>query len=72
MRACEESPRAPACTAAAAPRADAFKALDWARIHASMSQPAFLFDGRNILDHKALRAIGFEVYAVGHPLVGGH
>ena len=46
---------------------DAFKALDWARIYAAMSKPAFLFDGRNILNHAGLRALGFEVYAVGSP-----
>ncbi len=26
---------------------------------------AFIFDGRNILDHSALQAIGFEVHAIG-------
>ena len=28
---------------------------------------AFIFDGRNILDHQKLRRIGFEVYAIGKP-----
>ena len=28
---------------------------------------AFIFDGRNIMDHEALRKIGFEVYAIGKP-----
>lgn len=46
---------------------DAFKTLDWQRIYGSMVQPAFVFDGRNILDHHRLRAIGFDVYAVGKP-----
>jgi UDPglucose 6-dehydrogenase len=46
---------------------DSFKALDWERVYAGMSKPAFLFDGRNILNHAALRGIGFEVYAVGSP-----
>jgi UDPglucose 6-dehydrogenase len=32
-----------------------------------MIKPAFIFDGRNILDHKRLHAIGFNVYAVGRP-----
>lgn len=49
---------------------DAFKTLDWARIYGAMEKPAFVFDGRNILDHKALRAIGFEVYAIGKPVRG--
>jgi hypothetical protein len=33
-----------------------------------MSKPAFIFDGRNILPHKELREIGFEVYAIGKPM----
>ena len=47
---------------------DEFKTLDYKRIYDSMSKPAFLFDGRNILDHAALREIGFEVYAIGKPV----
>ena len=47
---------------------DEFKALDYARIYDGMTKPAFIFDGRNILDHDALRAIGFVVYAIGKPL----
>jgi UDPglucose 6-dehydrogenase len=39
---------------------DEFKALDFARIYASMSKPAFIFDGRNILDLQKLREIGFR------------
>lgn len=46
---------------------DEFKTLDYERIYKSMVKPAFLFDGRNILDHDALRKIGFEVHAIGHP-----
>ena len=30
-----------------------------------MVQPAFLFDGRNILDHTKLFDIGFSVFAIG-------
>ena len=33
-----------------------------------MVKPAFVFDGRNILDHDYLRSIGFIVYALGKPL----
>ena len=44
---------------------DEFKTLDYERIYASMLKPAFIFDGRNILDHAALRKIGFEVHAIG-------
>jgi UDPglucose 6-dehydrogenase len=46
---------------------DAFKELDFVKIFASMAKPAFLFDGRNILDHAKLREIGFEVHAIGKP-----
>ena len=47
---------------------DEFKTLDYERIYAKMMKPAFIFDGRNILDHARLRAIGFIVYALGKPL----
>lgn len=46
---------------------DEFKTLDYKRIYESMAKPAFLFDGRNLLDHAALREIGFEVHAIGKP-----
>jgi UDPglucose 6-dehydrogenase len=46
---------------------DEFKTLDYDRIYKSMAKPAFLFDGRNLLDHDALRDIGFEVHAIGKP-----
>jgi len=42
-----------------------FRELDYQRIYDSMEKPAFLFDGRNILDHKALFEIGFNVYPIG-------
>ena len=44
-----------------------FRALDYAALFATMQRPAFVFDGRNILDHAALRKIGFQVYCVGKP-----
>lgn len=46
---------------------DEFKTLDYKKIYDSMAKPAFVFDGRNILDHDALREMGFEVYAIGKP-----
>ncbi len=42
-----------------------FAELDWKRIYDHMEKPAFVFDGRNILDAVALRKIGFEVVSVG-------
>lgn len=44
---------------------DEFKALDFQRIHDAMQQPAFLFDGRNLLDLEVLRKIGFEASGIG-------
>lgn len=41
--------------------------LDFERIYKSMSKPAFIFDGRNILDHEKLFEIGFNVYPIGKP-----
>ena len=47
---------------------DEFKTLDYQRIYDSMQKPAFIFDGRNIIDTAALQAIGFQVWAVGKAL----
>jgi UDPglucose 6-dehydrogenase len=44
-----------------------FTKLDYDAIFKSMVKPAFIFDGRNILDHKKLHGIGFNVYAIGKP-----
>lgn len=42
-----------------------FKTLDWQRIYDSMAKPAFVFDGRNILDDQALYEMGFNVHGIG-------
>jgi UDPglucose 6-dehydrogenase len=39
--------------------------LDYKRIYNTMAKPAFIFDGRNILDHKNLYKIGFNVFPIG-------
>ena len=44
---------------------DEFKALDFKKIYDAMQLPAFLFDGRNLLDLEQLRAIGFEAKGIG-------
>jgi UDPglucose 6-dehydrogenase len=44
---------------------DEFKTLDFAKIYESMSKPAFIFDGRNILDLQKLKEIGFRVSGIG-------
>lgn len=46
---------------------DEFKNYDYEKIYAKMAKPAFIFDGRLILDHEKLQKIGFEVYAIGKP-----
>ena len=42
-----------------------FAQYDYNRIFSMMEKPAFIFDGRNILNHAALFDIGFEVYPLG-------
>jgi len=42
-----------------------FASLDYEKIYNSMVHPAFIFDGRNILDHQALFEMGFNVIAIG-------
>jgi len=44
---------------------DEFKTLDFGRIYAAMAKPAFIFDGRNILDLPKLSALGFRTYGIG-------
>lgn len=44
-----------------------YEDLDFEKIYKSMAKPAFIFDGRNILDHKRLYEIGFNVFPIGKP-----
>jgi UDPglucose 6-dehydrogenase len=44
-----------------------FVSLDYARIFETMEKPAFIFDGRNLLDHRKLYQIGFSVHRIGRP-----
>ncbi len=44
---------------------DEFKNLDWQLIYKNMKKPAFLFDGRNLLNHEELEKIGFKVKCIG-------
>ncbi|MGI0107091.1 UDP-glucose 6-dehydrogenase [Salinimicrobium sp. WS361] len=45
---------------------DEFKKLDWKKIYDQMLKPAFLFDGRRLLEPKTKKEIGFEFYAIGN------
>ncbi len=44
-----------------------YKSLDYKKIFDTMIKPAFIFDGRNILDHQQLFDIGYNVCAIGKP-----
>jgi UDPglucose 6-dehydrogenase len=44
---------------------DEFKTYDWNRIFEQMQKPAFIFDGRNILDKNELEKMGFIFQAIG-------
>ena len=44
---------------------DEFKTYDWQKIYDSMLKPAFVFDGRNILDKELLEKIGFVYQGIG-------
>jgi len=46
---------------------DLYMGLDYEKIYRSMAKPCFVFDGRNILDHKRLFEIGFNVFPIGKP-----
>jgi len=44
---------------------DEFTAYDWQKIYDTMHKPAFVFDGRNILNAKELESIGFIYKGIG-------
>ncbi|WP_313803772.1 UDP-glucose 6-dehydrogenase [Flavobacterium sp.] len=44
---------------------DEFKQLDWQKVYDNMLKPAFVFDGRNLLDKKQLETIGFVYQSIG-------
>lgn len=46
---------------------DIYKNLDFEKIYQTMVKPAFIFDGRNILDHKKLFEVGYNVFPIGKP-----
>ena len=48
-----------------------FKEIDWQIVYDNMTKPAFVFDGRLILDAEKLRKIGFRVsHSLSFPKVG--
>ena len=44
---------------------DEFKTYDWQYIYNNMQKPAFIFDGRNLLDKNKLEKIGFIYQGIG-------
>ena len=42
-----------------------FRDIDWQAVYDSMNKPAFVFDGRMLLDAQKLREIGFRVSVIG-------
>lgn len=44
---------------------DEFKEIDWQTIKDNMLNPAFLFDGRRLLDRKEMENLGFKYYTLG-------
>lgn len=44
---------------------DEFKTYDWQKIYNQMQKPAFVFDGRNILNKKEMEQVGFVYQAIG-------
>jgi UDPglucose 6-dehydrogenase len=44
---------------------DEFRDYDWQKVYDAMLKPAFVFDGRNLLDGKKLTEIGFKYQAIG-------
>ena len=44
---------------------DEFKGYDYPKLYNSMEKPAFIFDGRKILNHEKLIQIGFRVETIG-------
>lgn len=44
---------------------DEFNDYDWKRIYDSMLKPAFIFDGRNLLDGEKMKEIGFVYQSIG-------
>lgn len=44
---------------------DEFKTYDWKKIYDHMFKPAFLFDGRRLLDDQGICKLGFDYFAIG-------
>ncbi len=44
---------------------DEFKSYNWEEIYSQMLKPAFVFDGRRLLDKTVMDSLGFKYYKIG-------
>lgn len=44
---------------------DEFKSYDWYKVYESMMKPAFVFDGRRLLEKDKMEGFGFKLYTIG-------
>lgn len=61
MKACEDAHAVAVMT-----EWDEFKEIDWQKVYDNMLKPAFLFDGRRLLEPQTKKEIGFDFYAIGN------
>ncbi|KAK7018511.1 UDP-glucose dehydrogenase [Favolaschia claudopus] len=47
-----------------------FKEINWSEVYKHMKKPAFVFDGRLLVDAQKLTDIGFKVTTIGRPALG--
>ena len=45
---------------------DVFKDYDWQNIYTKVYKPAFIFDGRRLLDKEMIEKLGFEYFRIGN------
>ncbi|MGB3145383.1 MAG: nucleotide sugar dehydrogenase, partial [Maribacter sp.] len=44
---------------------DEFKNYDWSKLYDIMLKPAFVFDGRRLMDKEQMESLGFKYYKIG-------
>ena len=44
---------------------DCFKEINYQKVFQTMQRPAYIFDGRNLLDEVKMKEIGFNYYRIG-------
>lgn len=51
---------------------DEFKTLNYASYYPVMKKPAYIFDGRNILEEEAIEKLGFRYCRIGKNFTRNH